>query len=116
MTMPPPDGDYSWAAICATIRAVIAGLFSWLVQRNKSGTDIEVAVLALWEKLNGALSQRLNDLGKEFADYRSKMAREIEEIHTKHNHEIDEMRRQHRAEMREFRDQSDELRRHCLQS
>lgn len=54
--------DISLAGIGAAIGAAVAGLFAWLVQRSKGGTDVEVAVLAEWQKLNGAQSDEIQRL------------------------------------------------------
>jgi predicted PilT family ATPase len=108
--------DYSWAALGAAIGGLITGLFAWLVQKNKGGTEIEVAVLAEWQKLNGALSNRLSTVEKDFAAYRACMAQKIEELHTRHSSEIDEMRKQHRAEMRAMRELNDGLQRQIAQN
>lgn len=113
-TMTSPD--FGWAALWAAVGAVVTGAFAWLVQRSKGHTDIEVAVLGEWQKLNGALADRLSSVEKEFADYRVAMSQEIERLSTKHNAEIDEMRKQHRAEMRSLRDLNEGLQRQIAQS
>lgn len=108
--------DISWAGVGAAIGAFLTGLFAWLVQRNKGVTDIEVAVLSEWQKLNGALSDRLGAVEREFAAYRTKMASEIEVLRTKHGTEIEEMRRQHRTEMKSLRDLNEGLQRQIAQN
>jgi predicted transcriptional regulator len=108
--------DASWAGLGAAIGAVVTGFFAWIVQRVKAHGDIEVAVLAEWQKLNGALSVRLAAVEREFAEYRTKMAANIEGLHTKHNREIDEMRKQHRAEMKAMRELNEGLQRAIAQN
>jgi nucleosome binding factor SPN SPT16 subunit len=99
-----PVSDASWAGVGAAIGAIFTGVFAWATQRMKGGTDIEVAVLAEWQKLNGALSKRLSAVEAEFATYRTKVAKEI-----------DEMRAKHRAEMRAMRELNDGLQRQIAQ-
>lgn len=84
--------DVSFGALCGVIGAAIAGVFGWLVQRSKGGTDIEVAVLAEWQKLNAALSARVSALEEQLAEVRRVHAREIDEMRTKHRAEIGAMR------------------------
>lgn len=98
-------GDFSWAAIGAAVGSVITGLFSWLVQRSKSGTDIEVAVIAEWQKLNSALSDRVSELERQISDLRRT-----------HADEMDEMRKKHRAEMRQLRELNEGLQRQIAQN
>lgn len=95
--------DISWAGIGAAIGAFVTGLFAWLGQHRKSETDIEVAVLAEWQKLNGALADRLASVEKEFSTYRTTVSGQFEQLHLKHGTEIDEMRRSHRSEIDEMR-------------
>jgi methyl-accepting chemotaxis protein len=109
-------GDFSWAGIGVAIGAFVTGLFAWLAQRSKSGTDIEVAVLAEWQKLNGALSKRLADVEQEFADYRRRISDEFEQLRDKHAAEVNEMREGHRAEMRALRELNDGLQRQIAQN
>ena len=80
--------DYGWTAIGATIGSSITGLFAWLTQRSKGSSSLEVAVIAEWQKLNAALSDRVSDL-----------ERQIAELRRSHTDEIEEMRREHRAEL-----------------
>lgn len=49
------QNDLGWGALVAVVSAIIGGLFGWLSQRRKSEAEIEVVVIAQWEKLNGAL-------------------------------------------------------------
>lgn len=97
--------DVSWAGVGAALGAFITGLFAWLVQRSRGGTDIEVAVLAEWQKLNSALSSRVSDLEQQLADVRRA-----------HSDEMEEMRRKHRAEMRVLRELNDGLQRQIAQN
>lgn len=97
--------DVSWAGIGAAIGAFATGLFAWLTQRTKATSDVEVAVLREWQKLNGALSERLSTVEKDFAAYRSKMSSELEDLRSRHAAEIDQMRKQHRGEIDEMRKQ-----------
>ena len=80
--------DYGWTAIGAMIGSIITGLFTWLAQRSKGASSIEVAVLGEWQKLNAALSDRVSALEKELA-----------EVRRAHAAELEEMRREHRAEL-----------------
>lgn len=59
-----PMSEVSWVGIGGAIGAFLTGLFAWLIQRSKGGTDIEVAVLAEWQKLNGAQSEEIRRLGE----------------------------------------------------
>lgn len=97
--------DVSWAGIGAAVGAFLTGLFAWLVQRSKAGTDIEVAVLAEWQKLNAALSGRVSDLEEQLAAVRRA-----------HADEIDEMRKRHRAEMAALRSLNEGLQRQIAQN
>jgi hypothetical protein len=97
--------DASFAGIGAAIGASVTGLFAWLTQRNKGGTDIEVAVLAEWQKLNAALSRRVSALEEELAKVRRSNA-----------NELDEMRTKHRAEMRAMRELNEGLQRQIAQN
>lgn len=56
--------DVGLAGIGAAIGAFLTGLFAWLVQRSKGGTDIEVKVMDQWEKLNGSLAAENKRLGE----------------------------------------------------
>jgi hypothetical protein len=100
-----PMNDVSWAGIGAALGAFITGLFAWLVQRSRGGTDIEVAVLAEWQKLNAALSQRVSQLEEQLA-----------EVRRAHSDEIEEIRRQHRAEMKAMRELNEGLQRQIAQN
>jgi hypothetical protein len=97
--------DASWAGIGAIVGGMLTGLFAWLTQRTKAGSDVEVAVLSEWQKLNGALSSRLSAVERDFAAYRTCVAEKFEELRAKHSTEIDEMRAQHRTEIDEMRKQ-----------
>lgn len=97
--------DVSFAGLGAAIGAFVAGVFAWLTQRNKSGTDIEVAVLAEWQKLNAALSGRV-----------SALETELSEVRRAHSRELDEMRRTHRAEMTAMRELNEGLQRQLAQN
>lgn len=112
--------DISWGAIGVFIGGIVTGLFAWLVQKSKGGTDTELAVLAQWEKLTKGWAERLSAVEKDFSEYRTKMSKEIEElrrdhaaelekIRRDHSAEIDEMRTKHRTEMRKLREQNDGL-------
>lgn len=94
-----------WTVVGVAIGAFITGLFGWLGQRTKSGAEIEVAVLAEWQKLNAALAERVSMLEKQLADVRRQ-----------HADEIDEMRRQHRAEMSHLRELNEGLQRQIAQN
>jgi hypothetical protein len=108
--------DASWAGIGAAIGAIFTGLFAWLTQRTKAGSDVEVAAIAEWQKLYGALSDRLSAVEKEFSSYRTCVAEKFEELRTKHSTEIDEMRKRHRAEMRAMRELNEGLQRQITQN
>lgn len=97
--------DLGTAAIWTAIGAVIAGLFAWLVQSSKGTTDIEVAVIAEWQKLNLALSERVSALEKTLSEVRSAHAKEMEEIRNKH-----------RTEMRRLRELNEGLQRQIAQN
>lgn len=56
--------DLSWAAIWAALGALITGLFAWLRQRSIGGTAVEVAVMAEWKSLNGALAAEVGRVGE----------------------------------------------------
>lgn len=97
--------EWSWAAVGAALGAFLTGLFAWLTQRSKGSTDIEVAVLAEWQKLNAALSARLTAVEKELA-----------ELRIRHAEEIEELRETHRAEMTVMREQNEGLQRQIAQN
>jgi flagellar motility protein MotE (MotC chaperone) len=97
--------DLGAGAVGAAIGGMVAGLFAWLVQRTKSSADIEVAVLAEWQKLNAALSDRVSALEAELA-----------KVRREHADEIDEMRKKHRAEMKALRDLNEGLQRQIAQN
>lgn len=97
--------DWSLAGIGAVIGAFLTGLFAWLTQRSKSGSDIEVAVIAEWQKLNAALASRVSALEKL-----------VSELRRDHADEIDELRKQHRTEMRALREQNEGLQRQIAQT
>lgn len=99
------ETPFSWAAIGALLGAMITGAFGWLAQNRKSGADIEVAVLAEWQKLNAALSDRVSALERELSDVRRA-----------HAAELDEMRRTHRAEMSSLRKLNEGLQRQIAQN
>lgn len=99
-----PD-QYSWGAIGVMIGAAITGFFAWLSQRGKSHAEIEVAVLAEWQKLNSALSERVSALELELSNVRRK-----------HADEIDEIRNKHRAEMKAMRELNEGLQRAIAQN
>jgi predicted transcriptional regulator len=105
-----------FALVGAVVGALVTGFFAWLAQRRKSDGDVEVAVLAEWQKLNGAMSDRLTTVEREFAEYRSAMAAEIAELHKKYRLEIEEMRKQHRAEMQAMRELNEGLQRAIAQN
>jgi F0F1-type ATP synthase membrane subunit b/b' len=121
-----PD-NLGWAAAWAFLGAAVTGLFAWLTGRARARVDEGASVRAEWEKLNGALAERLGTVEKEFAAYRSQMAREIEdirrahgteieEIRRAHNREMDEIRKRHRAEMKAQRDLNEGLQRTIIQN
>jgi hypothetical protein len=97
--------DASFAGLGAAIGAFFTGIFAWLIQRNKGGTDIEVAAIAEWQKLYSALSGRVSDLESELAQVRRDHATEIEE-----------MRKRHRSEMRAMRELNEGLQRQIAQN
>jgi hypothetical protein len=99
-----PD-QYAWGALGAVIGSAITSFFTWLAQRGKSSAEIEVAVLAEWQKLNSALSDRVAGLEKELAVVRRR-----------HSDEIEEMRNKHRAEMRALRELNEGLQRSIAQN
>ena len=109
-----PSPDAGWAAIFGGIGAAITGAFAWLVQKSKGHSDVEVAVLAEWSKLNTAWSEAKAAVEQEFTEYRKTVAAEFEKLRTEHaaevesirrehSQEFDELRRKHREEMREQR-------------
>jgi hypothetical protein len=100
-----PMSDASWAGIGAAIGGLVTGLFAWLSQRAKGGADIEVAVIAEWQKLNAALSDRVSQLERDLSDVRRA-----------HANEIDEIRKTHRAEMRGLRELNEGLQRQIAQN
>lgn len=97
--------DLGAGVIGAGIGSAVTGLFAWLSQRSKGATDIEVAVLAEWQKLNSALSERVGALERELA-----------KVRREHADEIDEMRAKHRAEMRALRELNEGLQRQIAQN
>lgn len=99
------NSDFGPGVIGAVVGAFVMGLFNWLIQRSKGGTDQSVAVIAEWSKLNKGLADRLAAVEKAFADYRLQVAREI-----------DEMRAKHRAEMRALRELNEGLQRMIAQN
>lgn len=105
-----------WGVIGLIVGGIVTGLFAWLTQRGKSSTDEIIAVRAEWQKLNGALVQRLNDVEAELAALRVQHNNEIAEIRRAHNAEVDEMRRTHRAEMKAMRDLNEGLQRMIAQN
>lgn len=66
--------DVSWGALWASIGALFGtfftGLFAWMSQRGKSESDRDIAVIAQWEKLTKALSERVTVLEAELAEVR----------------------------------------------
>ena len=114
--MSPTTADFVFTGIGAAGGGFFTGIFAWLSQRLKAGSDVEVAVLAEWQKLNRALSERLSAVETELAKVRIEHAEEIEKIRRSHANEIDEMRKQHRAEMRTLRNLNDGLQRAIAQN
>jgi hypothetical protein len=110
------QNDFGWAAVGAFIGALVTGLFGWLVQRSKSETDHEVAVLAEWSKLNTGLSNRLTEVERDCAQMRKDHATEIENIRRDHAAEMEEMRKKHRVEMRTMRELNEGLQRMIAQN
>jgi uncharacterized protein YicC (UPF0701 family) len=104
--------DASWAGAGAAVGALITGFFAWVVQRVKAGSDIEVAVLAEWQKLNAALSQRVSALEKELGEVRRSHSTELEEMREKSEARAQE----HRAEVAELRRLNDGLQRQIAQN
>jgi hypothetical protein len=100
-----PASGFGWGAIGVILGAIITGLFGWLAQRGKSTAEIEVAVMAEWQKLNAALSERV-----------SALERELSEVRRTHAKELDEMRDKHRAEMRRLRELNEGLQRQIAQN
>jgi hypothetical protein len=94
-----------WAALGAIFGTIVAGFFAWLTQRSKGDTERDVAVLAQWERLTAALSDRITALENELA-----------EVRRSHSGEIEEMRKTHRAEMRTLRALNDGLQRMIAQN
>jgi hypothetical protein len=97
------QNDFGWAAVGAFIGALVTGLFGWLVQRSKSETDHEVAILAEWSKLNKGLADRLSEVERECAEMRKDHAAEIESVRRDHAIEIESIRRDHAREMEDMR-------------
>jgi flagellar motility protein MotE (MotC chaperone) len=98
--------QFGWpAAVVAVLVAFVTGLFTAFAARSKSASEIEVAVLAEWQKLNAALSDRVTALEKELSDVRRA-----------NSNELDEMRNKHRAEMRALRDLNEGLQRQIAQN
>lgn len=98
--------DAGWGVVIGTaIGALITGLFAWLAQRGKSDGEIQIAVLAEWQKLNAALSNRV-----------SMLETRIAELQATHSKELEEMRRTHRAEMRAMRELNEGLQRQIAQN
>lgn len=97
--------DVSWAGLGAVLAAMVTGLFAWLAQRGKSHAEIEVAVIAEWQKLNAALAKRVSALEEQLANVRRA-----------HANEIDEMRNKHRAEMKALRELNEGLQRQIAQN
>lgn len=108
--------DFGWTAIGAALGAVFTGFFAWLTQRSKGGTDVEVAVLAEWQKLNAALSSRVSALETELASVRREHASEIENTRRAHSVEMDKIRKEHRAEMAALRELNEGLQRQIAQN
>ena len=100
----------------AVAGGLLTGIFTWLAQRRRADSDVEVAVLNQWQKLNGALSDRLTAVEKDFADYRSEMSKAMADLRSKHAAEIDQMRKQHRAEMHSMRELNEGLQRQIAQN
>jgi hypothetical protein len=110
------QNDFGWAAVGAFIGALVTGLFGWLVQRSKSETDHEVAILAEWSKLNQGLANRLSAVEQECAKMRRDHAAEIESIRRDHAGEMEDMRKKHRTEMRGQRELNEGLQRMIAQN
>jgi predicted nucleic acid-binding Zn-ribbon protein len=110
------QNDFGFAFVGVLVGALITGVFSYLAQSKKSGTDREVAVLAEWSKLNEALSDRLAAVEKEFADYRNQVSAQFEDLRKTHGDEMDAMRNKHRAEMRRLRELNEGLQRMIAQN
>lgn len=56
--------DVSGLGIGAVLGGLVTGALAWLTQRSKGGTDVELAVLAEWQKLNGAQSEEIRRLAE----------------------------------------------------
>jgi phosphoenolpyruvate-protein kinase (PTS system EI component) len=97
--------DIGSAGIGAALGGLVTGFVAWLNQRTKSESDVEVAVLAEWQKLYNALSERVSELEKQLAKVRSD-----------HADEIDAMRKRHRAEMTSLRELNEGLQRQIAQN
>lgn len=108
--------DWGIGAIGVAIGGFITGLWAWLTQRSKGGTDIEVAAIAEWEKLYRALSGRVSALEQQLADVRSAHAQEIEQIMKDHIAAMDALRENHRAEMKKLRTYCEGLERQIAQN
>jgi hypothetical protein len=65
-----PMSEWSWAAVGAAVGTFVTGFFAWLVQKAKGDSDRDVAVIAQWEKLTRALSDRVTALESELAEVR----------------------------------------------
>ena len=67
--------DISWGAVWAAIGtlfgAFFTGLFAWMSQRGKNDSDRDMAVIAQWEKLTKALTDRIDKLEREVLDLRT---------------------------------------------
>lgn len=59
-----------WAALGALFGTVVAGFFAWLTQREKGGSERDIAVIAQWERLTNALTQRIDTLEEEVRELR----------------------------------------------
>lgn len=119
--------ELSWGAIGAALGAFVAGLWTWLTQRGRSRTEIEIAALAEWKEISKGWADRLEAVERDFAAYRTKMAEDIEElrrdhaaelekIRRDHADELDEIRRHHRTEMKKLRDHAEGLERQIAQN
>ena len=122
-----PVSDVGNIGSGAVAGSLITGALAWLAQRRRAESDVEVAVLNQWQKLNGALSDRLTAVERDFAEYRSEMSKsmadlrskhaaEIDQMREQHRTEIDEMRRQHRTEMKAMRELNEGLQRQIAQN
>ena len=110
------NDEWGIGALGVAIGAFIAGLWAWLTQKSKGGTDVEVAAIGEWQKLYKALSGRVSELELARARDREEHAREVAQLIKDHSDAMEALKANHREEMKELRNYCEGLERHIAQN